>query len=303
MIRGYSGYYNGIYLRSALEFAFAYYLDSKGIKWEYEKHFYDIGGEHYKPDFFIIGDRSEILEIAEIKGKKNRADGEYKISKFKRIYSVPITLIDYKILLEIYKQHMPIRLNRAIKMFKEEYKATLKDQYMMGENNPMYGIKHRSSTKKLIGEKAKQRFNDEEYMKLFKESLKSRVPTKGYIKSKRVTKNCPICDSSFVVTEFSDRVYCSSKCGSLSSVEIARKANENRKNKLRTEVRDYMINWVKNNKDQVIMTPYNRITQLSELFDSLSEKYEIKDMRTIAFVFGCSGRKELLKKLKQIAIE
>lgn len=39
MIRGYSGYYNGIYLRSALEFAFAYYLDSKGIKWEYEKHF------------------------------------------------------------------------------------------------------------------------------------------------------------------------------------------------------------------------------------------------------------------------
>lgn len=50
MINGYSGYYNGIFLMSTLEFAFAYYLDYKELKWAYELKAYDLEDRQYIPD-------------------------------------------------------------------------------------------------------------------------------------------------------------------------------------------------------------------------------------------------------------
>lgn len=82
MVRGYSGFYNNIYLRSSLEFAFAYYLDYKNIKWKYEEFTYKLKDRQYKPDFFIYDNNDNLIEIIEIKGKENKIDG---LKKFKNL--------------------------------------------------------------------------------------------------------------------------------------------------------------------------------------------------------------------------
>ena len=71
MIRGYSGFYNNIYLRSSFEFAFAYYLDYKKIIWKYEVCTYELKTSKYKPDFFIYNNKGELVKIIEIKSKEN----------------------------------------------------------------------------------------------------------------------------------------------------------------------------------------------------------------------------------------
>lgn len=55
--------YRGYRFRSRLEARWAIYLDTVGLRWEYEKEGYDLGGLRYLPDFWL----PEVSAWAEVK--------------------------------------------------------------------------------------------------------------------------------------------------------------------------------------------------------------------------------------------
>lgn len=73
--------YNGIKMRSSWEVKYAQYLDSKNIKWEYEKKTFDLGNTTYTPDFYL----PETNEYIEIKGWW-RPKSKEKFETFKNRY-------------------------------------------------------------------------------------------------------------------------------------------------------------------------------------------------------------------------
>lgn len=300
MVRGYSGFYNNIYLRSSLEFAFAYYLDYKNIKWKYEEFTYKLKDRQYKPDFFIYDNNDNLIEIIEIKGKENKIDGLKKIQEFNQIYNIPIKLIEYKDLLEIYKKEMPIRLHKAKKIFIEEYNSKLIDQNMLGKLNPMYGLKQSEKTKKIIGDKCKIRFQDDEYKEKFKESLKKRTYKSGYQKSRREERLCLKCGKSFIVTVNSKRKYCSKKCAGKVCIQKAIEKNELDYINNKEIIKNFILNWVKDNKDLILNCKYNKIsTTLQPLYELIEKEFNILDKRTISNIFDTDSRKEFLLYLKE----
>lgn len=307
--RGYGGYYKDIYLRSSLEFAYAYYLDTKGIDWEYEMLTFELGDFSYKPDFYIMNDDDEINYIVEIKSEENKHDGIKKINKFKEYYDYPIKLITYTDLLKIYQNEMPISLNRARIIWREEYKTSLNHD-VSGENNPMYGNHHKESTKILISQKSKERFKDEEYKeRVVRAALEGNRKT-GYAaqklpRVKRETRTCVYenCDKEFTVTINSKKKYCSTGCSLRVSSPRGVETGKRKSRIVLDQVKEYIIDWVMNNKNIVDETPFNKITtNLSELFENIHYLYNIKDMRIVSkAIFGEDrGRKELLRYLKEI---
>lgn len=162
--RGYSGWVviqdKEFYVRSSFEFIFLKYLievdgiDADDVK--YESAIYEIDGSSYKPDFFIFDD-GKLIKIYEIKGDKKyrhskRALG---IEKFFEGECIPYELIDD------FKQYKTPSIEKDL----EDWKLQVRDVSgaMVGSMNPMYGVKHSDKTKELIGRKAKERFQDEEY--------------------------------------------------------------------------------------------------------------------------------------------
>lgn len=308
MFRGYGGYYKETYLRSSLEFAYAYYLDSKNIKWKYELKRFDLEGISYKPDFYIMKDE-EIDYIVEIKSEENKYEGIQKVTKLKELYNLDVRLITYKDLLKIYQNEMPISLNKARVMWKEEYKTSY-SQNVTGENNPMFGKTHSESTKLILSEKGKERFKNEQFKNKMMISAIESNRKNGYSaqkqpRSKRETRNCenPECNESFVVTVSSKKKFCSQQCAAKIASLLGAKAEIEKSRKLLDQVKDYIIEWAKNNQALIQETPYNKIkTNLSELFTNINKLFNIKDMRIISkAVFGeDKGRKQLLTYLKEI---
>jgi len=91
------GNYNGIYMRSSWEIAYAGYLDKNNIKWLYESKTFDLGNTTYTPDFYL----PETNEYIEIKGYwYNKALEKFK--NFKKQYSnTKIEVLDEPKLLEL----------------------------------------------------------------------------------------------------------------------------------------------------------------------------------------------------------
>jgi len=76
------GNYNGIYMRSSWEIAYAKYLDKNNIKWQYEPEHFEIEDTCYTPDFYLP---KQDLYI-EIKGWW-RDNAKKRFELFKQIYS------------------------------------------------------------------------------------------------------------------------------------------------------------------------------------------------------------------------
>lgn len=308
MFRGYGGYYNDTYLRSSLEFAYAYYLDEKEIEWDYEIKRYDLEGVSYKPDFYILKN-GEIDYIVEIKSEENRHEGLKKVNKLKELYGLDVRLVTYKDLLKIYQTEMPISLNKARTIWKEEYKTSYQ-QNVSGENNPMFGKTHSQETKLILSNKGKERFKDEKFRSKMMISAIESNRKNGYAaqkkpRSKRETRYCKNqeCCKPFIVTIASKKKYCSQQCAAKIASLLGAKAEIDKSRKLLDQVKDYIINWAKENQEIIQETPYNKIkTNLIDLFNEIYTIFNIKDMRIISkAVFGeDKGRKELLNFLKEI---
>ena len=67
---------------------------------------------------------------------------------------------------------------------------------LIGDKNPMYGKKHSETTKKLIGEKTKERNQDPEYKKKFLESFteESRKKLSEHMQNQKYNWDCERCD-------------------------------------------------------------------------------------------------------------
>lgn len=303
--RGYSGYYKNIYLRSSLEFCFAYYLDHLKIEWEYESETFYFEDSTYKPDFFIK-ENGKLIEIVEIKGAENYESGLKKVETLQQHLSIPIKIYTKKDLTLLYRNFMPISLNKAINIWQNEFGARVDINQSIGENNPMWGIKQSEKTKELISKKAKERFRDQTYKKKIIDSLieHNRLNNFDFLrvnKVPRIIKTCA-CGNLFEVTEKSKRKFCSKSCGSKNAFKIATSNKSNIKKEIRNDIRDCVISWCKDNKDLVLKTKFNKITDLQPLFDLINENFKITDLRTISLsvLNKKSSRKELLQYLKSI---
>ena len=303
MIRGYSGYYNGVYLRSSLEFAFAYLLDYKKIKWAYEVNAYNLDECIYIPDFYIYDDDYTLIEIIEIKGKENKEDGLKKISLLYEKFGVKVTLIEYSDILKLYNILMPISYTAAKNIFINNYSAVLNTCDMRGKNNPMYGVSHTDETKRKIGLKASERFKNPEYKAKVIKSMKNRTYRRGYMVSKREERKCLSCGTSFVVTEASNRKYCSLLCGSLSALTLATEKNIKNSKEFRSQLRSYVYDWASEHKEIILNAKYNKLTDLNDLFFKIESKFKVTDKRTITRAFGTDSRKVFLRILKDYVLD
>lgn len=98
MNRGYAGYYNGHYLRSSYEYAYAKYLDYLSISWGYEEQLFDLGYKKYKPDFFLYDKDGRLEKIVEVKSRDKKAKGNAikDLNAITAKYSINCELVSYE---------------------------------------------------------------------------------------------------------------------------------------------------------------------------------------------------------------
>lgn len=305
-VRGYSGWYKGVYLRSSLEFAYAYYLDKIGVKWIYEKQLYHIGTFTYKPDFFLYDDRGNLFKIVEVKGEGNFKRGVEKVQIFMSENDIPIEILTYAEIRRLYQNEMPMRLHAVKRMWIEKFGASLEDNYMTGDANPRFGAILTTETKRKISEKAKQRAKEGHHnaQRLIEYNRENDWEAMRKPRSERVERQCNFCGSSITVTTYSKRKYCTHLCAVRASSPKGASRLKNQAKKRRDLVKAFILAWVEENKEIILSTPSNKITTtLDALFSEIEKRFGIKDLRIISkAVFGEDrGRKELLYYLQQIA--
>lgn len=313
MNRGYSGYYNGVFLRSSYEFAFAMYLDYKNIKWTYEEREFQLSEGIYLPDFFIYDqdDQDKLRCIVEIKSgeKKEIQRAIPRLVELKTTFGIEGKLILFKDLKDLYTE-LPLSLNSVIKAWINSDKTNI-NKSISGSLNPHFGMTHSVKTKKLIGANTKERWSDpssRNYMirRLRESSALISSKLKGKIKVKRENRNCVACQQQFEVLITSKQKTCSQYCAGVINFQKATQVYVESRIDIHKQIRALILDWCKQNHLLVLETPYNRITtNLHPLFNQIHQQYNVRDLRVISkAVFGeDKGRKELLKFLKDVASE
>lgn len=175
--RGYCGYamrHNGQteYLRSTLEFVLFKYVDYLSqrfhhIDFKVEEFYSEIvhNGKTYRPDFTIYKN-GKLWKVVEVKSNKQVAEEYTDLYSvfFQKKYSVRFHVV-YKSTF-FNKIINKLKLNELI----DEYKQSSIYDYS-GRNNPRFGVIASDKTKKLIGEKTKERSQDPEYKRKFKDTM------------------------------------------------------------------------------------------------------------------------------------
>ena len=236
--RGYSGWFilndKKYYARSSIEFIYLQYLlnlyPNSIFKQESKVYYLPLINVSYKPDIFEYIDK-KLVRIYEIKSSLNDFE-DIKYIEFEK-YAKTIG-IEY---VKLYKSNDIINEHLWIKNKLNEWKLKIKNNKsnisMDGQNNPMYGVKQKETTKKLIGDKCKIRNNNKEYKekcsKSIKESYKNNPEIKIKISESRKNrfakireeynlinpfeeKLCIICNKKFNVRINNNKQTCSGGC-------------------------------------------------------------------------------------------
>lgn len=309
IIRGYSGYYKGVYLRSSYEYAYAVYLDHNNIIWRYEEKIFDLGECKYKPDFFIYDTDFRLKYIIEVKsGQKDQvSEAVKKINLMKQIYNIDCYLITRTELLDLYNR-LPFSFTSKVNEWINSENTTIHSN-MNGELNPHFGMKHNEETRTKIGMMTTLRWQDDKmrYKMMIgsKEGAqKVRKLKKGIFKKKRETRNCLMCDKIFTVIETSKQIFCSQTCGSKYNFHLATEVNVQNKQERYKDIKEFAIKWVKDNKEIINDANFSKInTALDPLINEIHNKFNIKDIRIISLaVTGDeqAGRRNLLSFLKDL---
>lgn len=304
MNRGYAGYYSGFYLRSSYEYAYAKFLDHMGVKWKYETEIYKLGSSTYKPDFFIYNENNKLIKIVEIKSRQKTALSSAKIllNKISQLIDVECQLLSYSDLLNIYKKHMPCSLNYTIQEWINSPETTI-NKTLKGKLNPHFSLKHTPATKKLIGEHTKKLWetNSPSKERMIEGLRKSGLTQKGKIKVPRVNRLCVVCGNEFKCLITSKRKNCKQKCAARINIQRATEQYVYNRERVKCEIKLFVIQWAKENKELVINTPFNKIkTNLAPLLHHIQLNFGVKDFRVIsASIFGeDKGRKKFLEFMK-----
>jgi hypothetical protein len=306
--RGYAGYYNNVYLRSSYEYAYAKYLDFKGIRWTYEERTYDLGCKKYKPDFFLYNDNDELQLIVEIKQRNSmiREKTILELNTLKNLYNIESEIVSYNELLILYKE-LPFSLTTTISEWLNSNETTI-NKSTLGNLNPHYNISHNPDTKKSIGEATKRRWQDpkvrEKMLAGQRKGAESVKAKKGkWIKVPREDRYCKICGDYFIALITSKRRFCTDICAGRYGFEEATKVYVEKRKSLHRSIKEYVLKWTKANGGIIKGTPFNKIqTNLHPLLDAIEVNFNVKDIRIISkAVLGEQlGRKELLKYLKDV---
>lgn len=170
--RGYCGYFNGNYLRSLNEYIVAFYLEYLKTKYPYltygvEDKIYQIDSISYKPDFFIYQNNNlwGIIEVKDPSAKKTAKDYSRKFSKFFGNRGIRYVVI--------YKERFFNKMQRKACMTEDiinEWKEN-STYNPIGENNPRWGSKTNDVTKRKIGDKTKERFEDNTFREKHRQSM------------------------------------------------------------------------------------------------------------------------------------
>lgn len=310
---GYAGYYNGIYLRSAIEYTYAYYLDKNNIDWKYELKTFNFEEYSYKPDFFIF-EHGVLKEVVEVKGYRYLEESMDKLNSLREISPVQVRILTEKNIRELYHSNMEESYDEVLTRWKDSDHTVLNGYDMRGELNPMFGKSHSEKTKRLISNEAKKRYKDENsiHRKLTTDKMIAYNEANGYKhtkepRSKRVNIRCKGCNIKFTVTEAvgRTRMYCNFECftehNKARMSEIG-KAEMKKYQDRRDDMREDMLKWSMDNKDKVLSTKLNRISNtFQDMYDMIEDKYGIIDNRTISTaLFGEDrGRKEMVRYLQE----
>jgi hypothetical protein len=308
MNRGYAGYYKDVYLRSSYEYAFAKYLDFKGIKWKYEEIIFKLGFKKYKPDFFIYNEYEELQLIVEIKSRNKIAKEEAlkNLQAMKEKYNIECKIVSYDELKIIYKE-MPSTLTATISEWNNSLNTTINKSWN-GELNPHYNQRHSEDTKKLIGDKTTKRWQDTELRKkMILGSIKGANVIKAkkgsWVKVPRVQRSCEFCGQEFIALTTSKQKFCTDVCAGRYGFKLATKSNMAEREKTHQLIKEFVLDWTSKNFELIKGTPFNRIkTNLQPLLGKIDDKFHVKDIRVItqAVLGEQLGRKELLKFLKTL---
>ncbi|MCF6408417.1 hypothetical protein [Pseudalkalibacillus salsuginis] len=129
---------------------------------------------------------------------------------------------------------------------------------------------------------------------------------KGKFKKPREMKTCLECGRPFDVIITSHKKFCGRTCSGKVAIKLATNSSVNKRKQVHKKIKEYIIQWAKDNKELVLGTPYNKIkTTIRPLTDDIERQYGIKDIRVISkAVLGEDlGRKELLRFMKGICDE
>lgn len=167
------------------------------------------------------------------------------------------------------------------------------------------GVKS-DETKRIIGDTTTNKWKDPEKAAKMREGLRKGAETM----KKNITRlpfKCPICGNVTYVEPhiLKTKKYCSAKCASEGGgwkigVDAAKIVAHNNNLNRKKPVKDDIVDWCCNNKELVLNCPYNKIsTQLKDLRQMVTEKYGIKDWRSIFICFGVKNKKSLLDELRR----
>lgn len=306
---GYIGFYKGILLRSSYEYAFAKYLDFKNIHWVYEEKSFKIQEGHYIPDFFVY-ENDKLKYIVEVKPqyKNLTEEAKRKLEEVEKIYSVKGKIVTEVELKEFYKE-MSCSLTSVFNFWKTESKKN-SNFSTNGKNNPHYGLKHSLKTKKKISEMTKRLWKEDAKAKKKmlegskKGALKAKKLLSGVEKIPREIRLCKYkkCNKEFKVIQTSNQSYCSLNCNAKNQAKNASLTRWKGNEKIHNEIKEYVLEWSKNNEQLIITTPYNKIkTTIQPLLFEIENRFKIRDIRIVtkAVLGEGKGRKDLLKFLKE----
>lgn len=168
-----------------------------------------------------------------------------------------------------------------------------------------------SDTKKKIGETTKERWENPEIAAKMKAGLQK--GTESWVvqcENNRVLFICPYCGSKQMLPPWvaKNKSACSQQCKAKHGgfKERNEKAssqalitNKERNNKLKKEIKCFILAWCEQNKNIVLNCPSNKITTtLKPLLELIKSQYNIIDIRSLFKCFDVTNRKDFLLYLK-----
>ena len=191
------------------------------------------------------------------------------------------------------------------------YKSNIREYgYNLDSGGQSGGCKS-DITKAKIGLTTLKKWEDPEIAEKMLDGLKRGTQTaKERAKENFVDFVCPVCHTPYKMKqwEINGRKTCSLKCAAtlnyeqnLKHLQQITQSNYDKTLQRRTEIKEFIIEWCKNNSDIISNCPLNKITtQLQPLILIVEEKYSIKDIRSRMACFDFTSRKKFITYLQNI---
>jgi endogenous inhibitor of DNA gyrase (YacG/DUF329 family) len=283
-VRGYSGFYKENYLRSSYEYVYCKILEKKQLKYKVEEIKYDLQNTSYIPDFHIYDNENKLVEIVEIKSNNQIEINKTikKIDELKKIVNVPVKIYLLKDLKKECEK-LNLQINDLISYWINNSVGNPMDNI----KNPMFGKHHREESKKLISKLALKRCESKEYRDKISKGLiqfkkNGNVSYRPQKTIERIISNCIKCNDEFEKMITSFQIYCSNKCKLIDCTELANNSVREKNKILHDKIKIDILDYTSKHQDLFFANTRNK---LYSQYKIILNKYDLKDIRNIKFIF------------------